>query len=84
MVTDQELGGAITHTTKSGVAHKAFEDDVHALHEYVRMLLQKKVLYSSSELLSSLFNCSILCTAKVIFVRSIVQLLSHYQYINFM
>lgn len=33
VVTDQELGGAITHTKKSGVAHKAFENDVHALGE---------------------------------------------------
>lgn len=33
VVTDQELGGAMTHTKKSGVAHKAFENDVHALYE---------------------------------------------------
>ena len=33
VVTDQELGGAVTHTKKSGVAHKAFENDVHALYE---------------------------------------------------
>ncbi|XP_064394246.1 propionyl-CoA carboxylase beta chain, mitochondrial-like [Halichondria panicea] len=33
VVTDQELGGALTHTKKSGVAHKAFENDVHALYE---------------------------------------------------
>lgn len=30
-VTQEELGGAITHTTKSGVAHRAFENDVEAL-----------------------------------------------------
>ncbi|SCA55264.1 Propionyl-CoA carboxylase beta chain [Candidatus Terasakiella magnetica] len=30
-VTQEELGGAITHTTKSGVAHLAFENDVDAL-----------------------------------------------------
>lgn len=30
-VTQEELGGAITHTTKSGVAHLAFENDVEAL-----------------------------------------------------
>ncbi|MDT3672674.1 MAG: acyl-CoA carboxylase subunit beta [Aromatoleum sp.] len=30
-VTAEELGGAITHTTKSGVADLAFEDDVEAL-----------------------------------------------------
>ena len=35
IVTDQELGGAMTHTKKSGVAHKAFENDVHALYELV-------------------------------------------------
>ncbi|MGE0758961.1 MAG: acyl-CoA carboxylase subunit beta [Pirellulaceae bacterium] len=30
-VTHEELGGAITHSTKSGVADRAFEDDVEAL-----------------------------------------------------
>jgi len=30
-VTHEELGGAITHTSKSGVADKAFENDVEAL-----------------------------------------------------
>ena len=30
-VTSEELGGAITHTTKSGVADLAFENDVEAL-----------------------------------------------------
>lgn len=30
-VTQEELGGAITHTSKSGVAHLAFENDVEAL-----------------------------------------------------
>ncbi|KON81881.1 acyl-CoA carboxylase subunit beta [Azoarcus sp. PA01] len=30
-VTAEELGGAVTHTTKSGVADLAFEDDVEAL-----------------------------------------------------
>ncbi|MCK0507196.1 acyl-CoA carboxylase subunit beta [Aromatoleum anaerobium] len=30
-VTAEELGGAVTHTTKSGVADLAFEDDVDAL-----------------------------------------------------
>ena len=30
-VTPEELGGAITHSTKSGVADRAFEDDVEAL-----------------------------------------------------
>lgn len=30
-VTFEELGGAKTHTTISGVAHKAFENDVEAL-----------------------------------------------------
>src|SRR6187401_2878154 len=31
VVTQEELGGAITHTTKSGVADVAFENDVDAL-----------------------------------------------------
>ncbi|KAG0712272.1 Propionyl-CoA carboxylase beta chain, mitochondrial [Chionoecetes opilio] len=30
-VTQEELGGARTHTTLSGVAHKAFSNDIHAL-----------------------------------------------------
>ena len=30
-VTQEELGGAITHTTRSGVADLAFENDVEAL-----------------------------------------------------
>ncbi len=30
-VTQEELGGAMTHSTKSGVADRAFEDDVEAL-----------------------------------------------------
>jgi len=30
-VTQEELGGAKTHTTKSGVAHAAFENDIEAL-----------------------------------------------------
>ena len=31
VVTQEELGGAVTHTTRSGVADLAFEDDVEAL-----------------------------------------------------
>jgi propionyl-CoA carboxylase beta chain len=31
VVTQEELGGAITHTTKSGVADLAFENDIEAL-----------------------------------------------------
>ena len=31
VVTQEELGGAVTHTTKSGVADVAFENDVDAL-----------------------------------------------------
>ncbi|KAG7176976.1 Propionyl-CoA carboxylase beta chain-like [Homarus americanus] len=30
-VTQEELGGARTHTTLSGVAHNAFQNDIHAL-----------------------------------------------------
>jgi propionyl-CoA carboxylase beta chain len=32
-VTEVELGGAMVHTKKSGVAHRAFENDMHALYE---------------------------------------------------
>ncbi|EFA74594.1 propionyl-CoA carboxylase [Heterostelium album PN500] len=40
-ITQEELGGAKTHTTKSGVAHLAFENDIDALkkvREFVTML----------------------------------------------
>ncbi len=37
-VTHEELGGAITHTAKSGVADRAFGDDVEALAEVRRFL----------------------------------------------
>jgi len=37
-VTHEELGGAITHTTKSGVADLAFENDVEALLELRRFV----------------------------------------------
>ncbi|SMF43203.1 propionyl-CoA carboxylase carboxyltransferase subunit [Tistlia consotensis] len=37
-VTHEELGGALTHTTKSGVADLAFENDVEALLELRRFL----------------------------------------------
>jgi propionyl-CoA carboxylase beta chain len=30
-VTQEHLGGAQTHTTLSGVAHKAFDNDIDAL-----------------------------------------------------
>ena len=37
-VTQEELGGAITHTTSSGVADLAFENDVEALLQLRRFL----------------------------------------------
>src|ERR1700726_2206037 len=37
-VTQEELGGAITHTTRSGVADLAFENDVEALLESRRFI----------------------------------------------
>jgi propionyl-CoA carboxylase beta chain len=37
-VTHEELGGAITHTTRSGVADLAFENDVEALIELRRFI----------------------------------------------
>src|SRR3982075_1560824 len=44
-VTQEELGGAITHTTRSGVADLAFENDVEALLELRRFI---RVLPSSN------------------------------------
>ena len=37
-VTQEELGGALTHTTKSGVADKAFDNDVEALLQLRRFI----------------------------------------------
>src|SRR6201996_6144674 len=37
-VTAEELGGAVTHTSKSGVADLAFEDDVEALLQLRRFM----------------------------------------------
>src|SRR6266403_2259247 len=37
-VTQEELGGAITHTTRSGVADLAFENDVEALFQLRRFV----------------------------------------------
>jgi propionyl-CoA carboxylase beta chain len=37
-VTQEELGGALTHTTRSGVADLAFEDDVEALLQVRRFI----------------------------------------------
>src|SRR4029453_19242969 len=42
VVTQDELGGAVTHTTKSGVADVAFENDIDALlatRDFVEFLL---------------------------------------------
>jgi len=38
VVTHEELGGAITHTSKSGVADLAFENDVEAIAEVRRFI----------------------------------------------
>ena len=38
VVTHEQLGGAITHTTRSGVADLAFENDVEALAELRRFI----------------------------------------------
>ena len=36
-VTQEELGGAKTHTSKSGVAHGSFANDIHAIKEMRRL-----------------------------------------------
>jgi propionyl-CoA carboxylase beta chain len=38
VVTAEELGGAVTHTQRSGVADLAFDNDVQALHEIRRLV----------------------------------------------
>ncbi|MGF1604949.1 MAG: acyl-CoA carboxylase subunit beta [Rhodothalassiaceae bacterium] len=38
VVTQEELGGAITHTTKSSVADRAFDNDIEALMEVRRLV----------------------------------------------
>src|SRR3546814_1607732 len=40
-VTAEALGGAITHTTRSGVADLAFENDVEALLELRRFISEE-------------------------------------------
>ncbi len=37
-ITDEELGGAMTHNVKSGVAHFAGEDDEHTIHMVKELL----------------------------------------------
>ena len=37
-VSQEELGGAVTHTARSGVADLAFDNDVQALHEIRRFV----------------------------------------------
>jgi propionyl-CoA carboxylase beta chain len=37
-VTHEELGGAVTHSTRSGVADLAFENDIEALHQLRRFI----------------------------------------------
>ena len=37
-VTQEELGGAVTHTAKSGVADLAFENDIEALLQLRRFI----------------------------------------------
>ena len=41
-VTHEDLGGALTHAGKSGVADYAFEDDVQALLELRRFRVHSK------------------------------------------
>ena len=48
-VTQEELGGAKTHTTISGVAHKSFENDIDAL-----LQLRTFMAYLPSEFLYAL------------------------------
>ena len=50
-VTQEELGGAKTHTTVSGVAHKSFENDVDSL-----LQLRTFMGYLPSESLVCLIN----------------------------
>jgi len=38
VVTAEELGGAVSHTQRSGVADLAFDNDVQALHEIRRLI----------------------------------------------
>jgi propionyl-CoA carboxylase beta chain len=47
-VTMEELGGALTHNAKSGVAHFAFDDDTHAL-QAVRNLMSFLPLNNSED-----------------------------------
>ena len=47
VVTQEELGGAVSHTTKSGVADNAFENDIEALlatREFLRLSAREQPL----------------------------------------
>jgi len=68
-ITQEELGGAKTHTQISGVAHKAFENDVHALHE-----LREFVSYlpSSNRDASPQVACSDPADRKVLALEQII------------
>ena len=58
-VTQEELGGAKTHTTVSGVAHGSFENDVDAL-----LQLRTLMKYLPSE---GLANYSINATVSMLY-----------------
>ena len=70
-VTQEELGGAKTHTTVSGVAHRAFENDVDAL-----MTLRDFVSYlpSSNKESSPIIHCTDPATREVAALDGIVPL----------
>ena len=48
-ITQEELGGANTHTKISGVAHKSFENDIQALVEMRELFrYERNVILSNS------------------------------------
>ncbi len=61
-VTQEELGGAKTHTTISGVAHQSFENDVDALLQ-LRTLLG----FLPSNLPTSPGVCVCVCVCNSVF-----------------
>lgn len=62
-VTKEELGGAKTHATISGVAHRAFENDIQAL-SMTRRLFDYLPL-SSQEEVSVFVEASVLCGSRI-------------------
>ena len=57
-VTQEELGGAKTHTTVSGVAHKSFENDIDGLLQLRTFMSYLPGWLNRQKMLLRRLNCS--------------------------